>query len=157
MHHRHFRGADVEAITVSGTERIVERHNILEPADLMLAQYSIPFCVALALHREARNPESWDETAVSDPQIGTLCGRVRLVPGPAGEHAGIASTVSIALADGRRLERCAETGMLEPGELKDKFLRLTRCALGEPGANALHKRLRRIEHEADLRWLGAQS
>ena len=43
-----FAGATVEAITVTGTERMVERHNILEPADLMLAQYSIPFSVALA-------------------------------------------------------------------------------------------------------------
>jgi 2-methylcitrate dehydratase PrpD len=51
-----FSGADVEAITVTGTERMVERHNILEPADLMLAQCSTPFCVALALHREARDP-----------------------------------------------------------------------------------------------------
>jgi 2-methylcitrate dehydratase PrpD len=32
-----FSGAEVEAITVTGTERIVERHNILEPADLTLA------------------------------------------------------------------------------------------------------------------------
>jgi hypothetical protein len=37
-----FNGAHVEAITVTGTGRMVERHNILEPADLMLAQYSIP-------------------------------------------------------------------------------------------------------------------
>jgi 2-methylcitrate dehydratase PrpD len=73
-----FSGAEVEAITVTGTERMVERHNILEPADLMLAQYSIPFCVAL--HREARDLESFDETAIRDPQIRALCRRVRLVP-----------------------------------------------------------------------------
>jgi hypothetical protein len=38
-----FKGPDIEAITVTGTARMIERHNILEPADLMLAQYSIPF------------------------------------------------------------------------------------------------------------------
>jgi hypothetical protein len=32
-----------------------------------------------------------------------------------------ASTVTIALADGRRFEGCAENGMLEPGELADKI------------------------------------
>jgi 2-methylcitrate dehydratase PrpD len=151
-----FSGGDVEAITVTGTERMIERHNILEPADLMLAQYSIPFCVALALHREARDPESFDETALRDPQIRTLCRRVRLVPDPVVVHAGMASTVTIALADGRRLGGRAENGMLEPGELDDKFLRLTRCALGEPAAAALFERLQRLESEADLRWLGAQ-
>ena len=151
-----FKGPEVEAITVTGTERMLERHNILEPADLMLAQYSIPFCVALALHREARDPESWDETALADPQIRALCRRVRLVPEPSGEHAGSASTVTIALADGHHFEGRAENGMLEPGELDDKFLRLTRGALGEPVASALFGRLRRLENEEDLGWLGVQ-
>ncbi len=75
-----FAAADVEAITVPGNARMVERHNILEPADLMLAQYSIPFSVALALCREARDPECWDETALADPQIRALCRRVSLAP-----------------------------------------------------------------------------
>jgi 2-methylcitrate dehydratase PrpD len=150
-----FRGPEVEAITVTGTARMVERHNIQEPADLMLAQYSIPFCVALALHREARDPESLDETALRDPEIRALCRRVRLVPASDAEHAGIASTVTIALADGRRFEGRAENGMLEPGELDDKFLRLTRKALGDGGAAALYERLQRLEDEENLDWLGA--
>ncbi len=148
-----FTGAEVEAITVSGTPRMVERHNILEPADLMLAQYSIPFSVALALCREARDPESWDEAALADPQIRALCRRVRLVPEVGGEHAGMASKVTITLADGRGLERTAESGMLEPGELGDKFLRLTRAALGEHPARALFERLQGLEEEKSLDWL----
>jgi 2-methylcitrate dehydratase PrpD len=148
-----FSGPEVEAITVTGTERMVERYNILEAADLMLAQYSIPFCVALALHREARNPESFDETALSHPQIRALCRRVRPVPEPRGAHAGMASAV--VLADGWHFEGHAENGMLEPGELDDKLLRLTRGTLGEPGATALFDRLQRLEGETDLRWLGS--
>jgi hypothetical protein len=46
--------------------------------------------------------------------------------------------------------------MLEPGELDDKFRRLTRGALGEPGAAALFERLQRLEDEKGLSWLGAQ-
>src|SRR5438128_332558 len=38
----HFSGGEVEAVTVTGNRRMVERHAIAEPADLMLAQYSIP-------------------------------------------------------------------------------------------------------------------
>jgi 2-methylcitrate dehydratase PrpD len=119
----------------------------------MLAQYSIPFCVALALYREARDPESYDRTALADPQIRALCRRVRLVPEPDGEHGETASTVTIALADGRRFERRAEGGMLEPGELHDKFLRLTRAALGEHGATTLYERLQKLEEEENLDWL----
>ena len=145
-----FTGAEIEAITVTGTPRIVERHNIAEPADLMLAQYSIPFSVALALCREARDPESWDERALADPQIRSLCRRVRLVPEAAGEHGG---TVMIALLDGHRFKRSTESGMLEPGELGDKFQRLTRAALGERGAAALFERMQRLEEEETLDWL----
>jgi 2-methylcitrate dehydratase PrpD len=148
-----FAAADVEAITVTGSERMVERHHILEPADLMLAQYSIPFSVALALCREARDPESWDEAALADPQIRALTRRVRQVQEPGGGHGAMGSTVTIALADGRRLERPAESGMLEPGELADKFRRLTRAALGERGAAALYERLQRLDDEKNLAWL----
>jgi 2-methylcitrate dehydratase PrpD len=121
-----------------------------------LAQYSIPFCVALALHREARDPESYDETALHDPQIRALCRRVQLVPEAGAAHAGMGSAVTIALADGRHFEGHAENGMLELGELDDKFLRLTRQALGERGAGALFERLQRLEDEENLAWLGAQ-
>jgi 2-methylcitrate dehydratase PrpD len=148
-----FTGIEVEAITVTGAPRMVERHNILEPADLMLAQYSIPFSVALALCREARDPESWDERALADPQIRALCRRVKLVPEPDSVHGGRASTVTIALTDGRRFEQGADGGMLEPGELADKFLRLTRAALGERAAMALFERLQRLEEEESLDWL----
>jgi 2-methylcitrate dehydratase PrpD len=114
-----FIAAEVEAITVTGTPRMVERHNILEPADLMLSQYSIPFSIALALTREARDPESWSEAAPADPYIRSLCRRIRLVSEAGGEHGGMASTVTIALADGRHFEHRAGSGMFEPGELRD--------------------------------------
>jgi hypothetical protein len=78
------------------------------------------------------------------------------VPEAGAAHGGMGSTVTIALADGRRFEGRAENGMLEPGELDDKFLRLTRGALGEPGATALFERLQRLEDEQNLGWLGAQ-
>jgi len=149
-----FAAGDVEAITVSGTSRMLERHNILEPADLMLAQYSIPFCVALALHREARNPESYDEGALNDPGIRALTRRVRLVPEAGGGHGASGSTVTITLSDGRRLERHEPRGLLEPGELEDKFIRLTRGVFGD-GAAALFARLQRLETETNLDWLGA--
>jgi hypothetical protein len=46
--------------------------------------------------------------------------------------------------------------LLEPGELNDKFLRLTGNALGERSAAALFERLQRREDEKNLGWLGAQ-
>src|SRR6266571_8024995 len=147
-----FSGGDVEAITVTGNRRMVERHAIAEPADLMLAQYSIPFCVALALHREARDPGSYDESALADPAIRALTRRVQLIPEEAGGHGAMGSTVTVILADGRHFERHVDSGLLEAGELADKFTRLTRGVLGER-APALYERLQRLESEASLDWL----
>src|SRR6185437_13419483 len=140
---------DVEAITVTGNRRMIERHNIVEPADLMLAQYSIPFCIALALFREARDPESYDESALADPAIRALTRRVRLIPEGGGSHGAMGSTVTVTLADGRHFERHVDSGLLEAGELADKFARLTRSVLGERSA-ALYQRLQRLETEPKL-------
>jgi 2-methylcitrate dehydratase PrpD len=150
-----FSGNEVETITVTGNRRMVERHNILEPADLMLAQYSIPFCVALALHREARDPESYDEGVLADPKIRALTRRVRLVPEGGAGHGGMGSTVTVTLADGRRFERHEDSGFLQAGELQDKFTRLTRSVLGAAAGAALYRRLQHLETELRLDWLGA--
>jgi 2-methylcitrate dehydratase PrpD len=147
-------GGDVERITVTGNQRMIERHNIAEPADLMLAQYSIPFCVALAVYREARDPESYDEGALADPAIRALTRRVHLIPETGGGHGAMGSTVTVTLADGRHFERHVDSGLLEAGELADKFTRLTRAVLGDR-APALYQRLQGLETEASVDWLGA--
>jgi 2-methylcitrate dehydratase PrpD len=143
-----FAAAEIERVTIPGNPRLIERHNIHEPADLMLAQYSIPFSVALALCREARDPESWDEAALADPQIRSLCRRVGLAPESDGDR-----EVVIELAAGRRLAAPVEGGMLERGDLADKFRRLTRGKLGETGADRLFARLQSLETESDVAWL----
>jgi 2-methylcitrate dehydratase PrpD len=150
-----FAAVEVEAVAVTGNRRMVERHAIAEPRDLMLAQYSIPFCVALSLFREARDPESYDESALADPQIRALTRKVRLVPEEGGGHGAMGSTVTVTLADGRRFEHHVDSGFLEAAELADKFTRLTRGSLGEDGASRLYERLQRLEAESGLAWLGA--
>jgi 2-methylcitrate dehydratase PrpD len=145
-----FAAGEVEKIAVCATRRMRERHDIREPAELMLAQYSIPFSVALALCREARDPESWDEAALADAEIRALTRRVELVPEG---DAAAGATVTVTLADGRRFERREADGMLEDGELADKFRRLTRAALDEAESAGLYARLQRLEDEPSLGWL----
>jgi 2-methylcitrate dehydratase PrpD len=149
-----FTGGEVASIAVTGTRRMVERHNILEPPDLMLAQYSIPFCVALALFREARDPESYDEAALADPAIRALTRKVELVAEPGDGHGGTGSRVTVTLADGRVFAAHEAGGMLEAGELPDKFARLTRKARGGSGGAAFFTRLTHLEDEAAVDWLG---
>jgi 2-methylcitrate dehydratase PrpD len=152
-----FAGAEVETVAISGSERMASLHNIAEPADLMMAQYSVPFCVALALHRDPRNPESFAEGALDNPEIRDLTRRVTVAAAPRGSgHGAPPVTVTVVLKDGRRFSATVADGTLAPADLEDKFVRLTRAALGERRATALFARLQQLENEASLDWLGGE-
>jgi hypothetical protein len=80
---------------------------------------------------------------------------VKLVPEAGDGHGATASDVTVTLSDGRRFEQHEAGGMLEAGELPDKFARLTRKATaGMGGMAGVYKRLMGLENEAALDWLG---
>jgi 2-methylcitrate dehydratase PrpD len=147
-----FTAAEVESVAISGSERMATLHNIPEPADLMMAQYSVPFCAALALYRDPRNPESFADGALDDPDIRALTRRVMV---QAASHGAGPTTVAVNLKGGRRFSATAADGTLDPADLGDKFARLTHAALGDRAAAALFERLQRLEREDSLDWLGA--
>ncbi len=155
-----FCGAQVDCVTVAGTERMATINNIPEPADIMMAQYSIPFCVALALFRDPRDPASFDDTALSDVAIRGMCQRVAItVADPPTKVAG-ASVVTIRLKDGRAFAREVEEFNGTPArplsrtELHEKFMMLTRTRYGNDAAG-LFERLQNLEYETDVGWIGA--
>ena len=51
-----YDAADVASIHIAGNQKMATVNNIPAPADLMMAQYSLPFCVALAHHRDRARP-----------------------------------------------------------------------------------------------------
>jgi 2-methylcitrate dehydratase PrpD len=154
-----FRPEDVRAVVVEGSAKMAELHANQAPRDLVLAQYSIPFCVAIALTGDPRDPERFSEAALHDELVRVLCRRVEVRP--ARDAQGWATTTRIELADGRRLERhVAEfpgtpAQPMSDAERAEKFMRLTR-RLG-PAAAPLFDRLEIIEREDRLDWLGAVS
>jgi 2-methylcitrate dehydratase PrpD len=155
-----FAGRDVDRVTVAGTQRMATINNIREPTDIMMAQYSIPFCVALALFRDPRDPASFDDTALSDTAIRDMCGRVAVMAAdPPTEVAG-ASIVTIVLRDGRTFTRevtefdGTPARPLDRAALRDKFMTLTRARYGASAAG-LFERLQNLENEAELGWVGA--
>jgi 2-methylcitrate dehydratase PrpD len=150
------RPEDIARVTVAGSRKMAELHGRQDPQDLVMAQYSIPFCVAVALLRDADDPHSFGETSLNDPAIRALCRRVEVVDG--GQH-GWATTTRIALSDGHAFERTLEdfpgtpSRPLDPESLRTKFMRLT-TRLAQPDAAQLHARLEGIESETDLHWVG---
>jgi 2-methylcitrate dehydratase PrpD len=156
-----FSGADVASISIAGEERVAKVNNIPAPADLMMAQYSVPFCVALALYRDAKDPRSFDDTAVRDPDIRALASRVTItVDQEVHAHGALASTVTVALKDGRTFTRRVEhfkgtpVNPLSPDEVKEKFLLLTRKYRQDDMLRMI-ARLQTLEKEPDLNWLSA--
>lgn len=98
-----------------------------------MAQYSIPFSVALSAYRDPRNPSSFIQDAITDPDICDLSKRISMDvlminKGPA---TGWGVGMSINLKDGNRLfddldifEGCPERP-LSKAALSDKFSRRT--------------------------------
>src|SRR6476659_6820271 len=133
-----YDGADVASIHIAGNDKMARVNNIASPADIMMAQYRIPFCVALAHVRDPRDPRAFDETALRDPRIRSMCEQVAITidddrPTP------LAATVTVTLKDGRVLKRSV-TGFkgtpeqpLDRDELREKFLLLTRHCTGDMG------------------------
>jgi 2-methylcitrate dehydratase PrpD len=156
-----FSGPDVASISIAGEERVAKVNNIPAPADLMMAQYSVPFCVALALYRDARDPQAFNDAAVRDPDIRALAAKVTItVDQEVHAHGALASTVAVTLKDGRTFTRRVEhfkgtpANPLAPDEMRDKFMRLTR-KYRESDMVRLFTRLQQLENEPDLGWLSA--
>lgn len=61
-----FKGSDVATVSIATNEKVVSHHNITEPQDTMMCQYSVPFCVALALHRDPLDPRVFGEETLND-------------------------------------------------------------------------------------------
>jgi 2-methylcitrate dehydratase PrpD len=153
-----FTAADVAAIDIAANERMAKTNNIPAPGDVMLAQYSIPFSVALALYRDPVDPRSFDDSAVHDRAILDLAARTKLTIVPDQDRRDLAVTVTVRLKDGRAVARRVTSFKGTPerplarAELREKFLLLTR-RLGDGRMASLFERLQDIENEKTLDWL----
>jgi 2-methylcitrate dehydratase PrpD len=144
-----FAASDIAAIEVAASEKVASHHSEQRPADVMLAQYSVPFSLAVAACRDPADPTSFADDCILDAGILDLAARIKIVPGESGWGAGLA----IALRDGRRLtgsiksfRGCPETPM-SLDDIAAKFRRLSR---GKPGMDRLLEALLDIENVADV-------
>lgn len=123
-----FGGNSVAKVVVEGSGKLVTHHNIVEPGEIMHAQYSVPFCVALALYRDPEDPASIDDGALRDPAIRAACrATVELRERPE-VGKSFNARVIVQLKDGREFMRDADTFKGRPEdplsreELRRKFL-----------------------------------
>ena len=123
---------------VIGTSKFAVKHNgNRSPSDTMEAQYSLPYCAALAAIADPRDPEAYGLDAINNPAVRDLANRVELEVDAASEavYPGrVGCRVQLHLDSGE----IKEAATLDPhgspadpctdGELIAKFERLAALA-----------------------------
>jgi 2-methylcitrate dehydratase PrpD len=150
------RGGDVASVSIAADEKVLSHHNITEPQDTMMCQYSVPFCVALALHRDPEDPRVFGEDALNDASIRAVCRNTSVTEIPEAKARNRFSTVlTIRMKDGRELTTEAHEfeGMpsrpLRAEQLRAKFLKLTADAKAYSPEVVL-ARLEALENQASM-------
>jgi 2-methylcitrate dehydratase PrpD len=147
-----FEPNDVKEIVVGGIEKLVTHHAIDKPADLMMAQYSLPFCLALSLYFDPRNPDAFTEARLRDQRIARAARLVRLKVDPEIEDKwDRAARVSVRLKSGKRFTALAihfkgsPQNFLSAPEIQDKVRRLTGDLMSDPKREQLITLIDRLE------------
>jgi 2-methylcitrate dehydratase PrpD len=158
-----FKGDDVAAIDIQAIDRAIRVNSNGQPKDILLAQYSIPFCVALALYRDPVDPRSFDASAIADPKIMGMASRItmRALPAP-DNRSDMTSVVTITLKDGRILSQRTTAFVGTPEHpmdqvaLKEKFLMLTRD-FGVEHMTQVFQKMQNLELQKNVEWVGASN
>ena len=152
-----FDGNDVAQLTIHARHKVMSHHDIREPRDVAGAQYSVPFCAAIALYYDVNDPLAFADTALNDAKVRALARTLKLVEMQDSEAGGAwSSRVVVDLRDGRSFERFAEefkgtpASPLSAAELKTKFMRMTGA---HERAQELHAQLAALESLPDCRAL----
>jgi 2-methylcitrate dehydratase PrpD len=153
-----FDPREIREIAVGGIEKLVTHHAIYQPKDLMAAQYSIPFCVALSLYYDPKDPESFTEKRISDEKILAMMRKVRLRVDHEIEEKGWdrAARVTVSLRDGRRPSvlvvhfKGTPHNPMSQAELEEKARNLTRHILSEKKLARLVDTVQNVEKLDDV-------
>ena len=152
-------GDDVAGIAVAAGEKTVNQHAINEPRDITMMQYSVPFCVAIALYKDPLDPRTFSEATLNDPKIRALCkgAQVELLKSSPG-YSSSASRLTLKLKNGSEVSaeghdfKGTPTLPLTRPELLEKFLKLT-AHRDRAKADRLFSQLAEAEKVADFSTL----
>ncbi|HEX9146921.1 MAG TPA: MmgE/PrpD family protein [Candidatus Binatia bacterium] len=157
-----FKPQEIREIVVGGIEKLVTHHAIYQPKDMMMAQYSIPFCVALSLYFDPTEPDSFDEKKLKDKNVLAMMRKIRLNADPEIEQRGWdrAARVTVDLKNKQRHStlvirfKGTPQNPLSHLEVEDKARKLTRAILSERRLEHLFKAVQRLEKIADISRIG---
>jgi 2-methylcitrate dehydratase PrpD len=155
---------EIAKIRIGVSAYAARNNGAVAPPDIMGAQYSFPYCAALALTADPTDPAMYTERAINDPARRELARRVELYVDPEMEAAypkHYGSRIEVQLADGKRLQ----SFVLDPhgmpadpvtdAERIAKFSRLAAPVLSEKKTGEIIRMVRAVETLASLREMSA--
>ncbi|MEX0751694.1 MAG: MmgE/PrpD family protein [Xanthobacteraceae bacterium] len=150
-----FAADEIESIFIAASPEAVEHHDNPSPADLMQLQYSVPYCVAVACVRDARDPRSFDESALTDPAIRAIVQRVRYEAGDISDKRTYEMTVTLksgAVYRGMFPDADVPWRPASRDEAYEKYSILMRdCPRAQ--TDDLFERIQTLEDQSGLGWL----
>lgn len=158
-----FKPEDICGITIGGIEKLVTHHANYQPSDLMMAQYSIPFCVALGAYYDPSVPANITERRLKDKKILELMPKIRLEVDHEIEQKGWdrAARVTVDLGNGRKHSKLVIHFKGTPGnplsmeEVQAKARKLSRGLINERRLEQLVNSIDRLEKVSDVTEIGA--
>lgn len=160
-----FQPRDIEEITVTQMPRDVRAvGNIIEPQDIISAQFSGRFGVALRLIKGGNGFKEYSERNLKDPEILALAKRVKYVPDMGlNELAGdtAPSKVTIKLKNGTIYEarvdyaRGTVQNPMTKEELEDKFRGLASAVISDKQLENIIQTVRSLEELDNVCKLGS--
>jgi len=130
MREHGFGGGEIATLRLGVSDKVLSHHTSRSPADVMQAQYSVPYVTAIAAYRDPSDPNSFSENALTDASIRNLAERIELQPKRSGGE-GWGVEMSVALRDGRKIEGALDSFVGCPDSpfsierLRHKFMTLT--------------------------------
>lgn len=132
-HDHGFTAAQVKEIHIHTFRRGVVQNGGRNPKDSMAAQYSLPYCAAVAVAKNARDPAVFSEAQLQDPAIRELAARTVLSVDDELERiypAQLGARVEVSLMNGQIVEATvldphgSPAHPVKPAEIEAKFRQL---------------------------------
>lgn len=153
---------DVKKIRIGTYAKALEVAGNTAPRTAFEAQFSLPYCVAVALVTGSARLDAFTPARLGDAKIREVMSRIELYTDPQADAAypkQRAAIVEVETNDGRRLEFRAPTRKGDPDspltdpELFDKFHELVASSLGESKSAALLEYLMSIDRLDEITTL----
>jgi 2-methylcitrate dehydratase PrpD len=130
MREHGFAADEIAVLRLGVSDKVLSHHTSRKPADVMQAQYSVPYLTAVAAYRDPADPNNFSEDVLTDPRIRDLAERIELQPKRSGGE-GWGVEMAITLRNGRKIESVLESFIGCPDSpfsidrLRSKFMALT--------------------------------